>query len=65
MDTQYTDRCPCIVRMDCGTENVGIGAIHTAFHMQHTDSLAELSVRYGKSPANVVSTSSKDLCVHA
>ena len=43
--------------MDHGTENGLVATSQIAFRSQHTDSLCGVnSVRYGASPANVVST---------
>lgn len=48
--------CPALIRMDHGTENGLIGTTHITFRSQHTDNLSGAnSIRYGKSPANVVS----------
>jgi len=43
--------------MDYGTENGLIGSTHIAFRSSHTDDLSGAnSIRYGKSPANVVNS---------
>ena len=48
--------CPTLVRMDHGTENGDVATAQIAFRSLHDDSLSGAnSIRYGKSPANVVS----------
>ena len=49
--------CPALIRMDHGTENGLVGTTHITFRAQHTDNLSGAnSIRYGRSPANVVSS---------
>ena len=49
--------CPALIRMDHGTDNGLIGTTHIAFRSQQNDELSGAnSFRYGKSPANVVSS---------
>ena len=46
-----------MIRCDCGTENTLIAEAQAAMRANHTDTLAgDKSVRFGTSPANVVST---------
>ena len=48
--------CPAVVRFDPGMENGLLAAAQIAFRSCGTDSLAgNKSIRYGPSPANVVS----------
>ena len=48
--------CPTLIRMDHGTENGLVGTTQIGFRACGTDSLAgPNSIRYGTSPANVVS----------
>lgn len=47
--------CPATIRLDLGTENVKVAAVHYAFRELHSDSMSgEKSVSFGKSPANIV-----------
>ncbi len=44
-----------MVRMDCGTENVGVAALQFAFRARNDgEEGARKSYMYGSSPANVV-----------
>ena len=47
--------CPCILRMDRGTENVRVAEVQVALRMNHTDERAGVrSIIYGSSPTNSV-----------
>ena len=54
--------CPALIRIDDGTETL-IGTTHIAFRSQQNDELSGAnSIRYGKSPANVVSSIDMYIC---
>ena len=48
--------CPSVVHMDKGTENNKLAQVQCAFRTGNSDELAaEKSIRFGTSPANIVS----------
>ena len=51
-----TKLCPAVIRLDRGSENVKIAAVHYAFRESHTDQLSgEKSFIFGSSPGENLS----------
>ena len=64
MHTLMLIGCPTIVRVDKGTENVGLATVHIGLRMNHEDEFAgEKCFIYGPSKHNIVSTAKSEMFI--